>query len=277
MLSPGGHALTRLAPPKFERINPGEFSAVPSSLENKPDNPMKLSPSVLNQLPVSAPQRFLTVIGFALASLFTAAETNASTKVTFGGDGHFVVIAPDNPFGAASDGNLYFDLSFSFILPSNADDLLPADPDNAQWTTSANASITANGVTINFAGPAIINLHAQVSGVGPIAAAFLFPGLSVSFASYDDELVFPDDGAEHLLELDAADNPLSGSYVTVNSPLGDTYNDLNKIYLVSVEKLPDHSVPEGSSTSLLVALGAVFLAATRHMIRRRARQANGSA
>jgi hypothetical protein len=240
---------------------------------------MKLSPSALNQLPVSASQRFLTVIGFALASLFTAAETNAATKVTYGGDGNFVIIAPDNPFGAASDGDgdLDFDISFNFILPSDANDLLPADSDNAQWTTSGNASITANGVTVNFAGPAIINLYAQASGNGAIAAAFLFPGLSVSFASYDDELVFPDDGAEHLLELGAQNTPLSGSYVTVNSPLGGTYNDLNKIYLVSVETVPDHSVPEGSSTRLLVALGAVFLAATRHMIRRRTWQASEAA
>jgi hypothetical protein len=225
---------------------------------------MKLSPSALNQLPVSASQRFLTVIGFALASLFTAAETNAATKVTYGGDGNFVIIAPDNPFGAASDGDgdLDFDISFNFILPSDANDLLPADSDNAQWTTSGNASIT---------------LYAQASGNGAIAAAFLFPGLSVSFASYNDELVFPDDGAEHLLELGAQNTPLSGSYVTVNSPLGGTYNDLNKIYLVSVETVPDHSVPEGSSTRLLVALGAVFLAATRHMIRRRTWQASEAA
>jgi hypothetical protein len=240
---------------------------------------MKLTPSLLNQLPVSAPPRFLTVLGFALASLFTAAATNAGTKVTYGGEGNFVIIAPDNPFGAASggDGDLNFDINFSFILPSDADDLLPADSNNAQWTTSANASITANGVTVNFAGPAIINLHAQVSGMGPIAAAFLFPGLSVSFASYDDELVFPDDGAEHLLELGAQDNPFSGSYVNVDSPLGSTYNDLNRLYLVSVETVPDHSVPEGSSTRILLALSAVFLIATQHMVRRRPRLANGSA
>jgi hypothetical protein len=224
---------------------------------------MKLIKSGFHQSFVRSAGRVLFAIGFAL-SLFAAVETRAgNVKVTYAGSGSFVSVAPDNPFGATEPDELGFDLSFSFILPTDAADQKPADPDKARWSTMADAFITANGVTVHFAGPAIVNLQANISGFGPIAAAFIFQGMAISFASFNDDMLFPDDHAEHLLELGTQDNPFSASYVDVHSPEGTTFNDLDRLYLISVEKIPDGNVPDASSTLYLLTPAAILMFATR--------------
>lgn len=235
---------------------------------------MKIIPANLHQRPAGIPCIRGYRIGVALVAALLLASIEARAerlKLNFGGGGDFVSLAVDNPFGAPAvpSPHLEYTMGFSFILPLDANDLRPEDPNIAQWTTPGTAFVTANGVTVYYGGDATIMLYAHAIGYSVPFASFSLPGLITSFISFNGAQAFPDDHAARLLELGPPHQPYMANYVDVHSPKGLTVNDLDQIKLLSVETVPDSSVPDTAPTLFLFAPLAALLYLARRSIRRR--------
>lgn len=189
-------------------------------------------------------------LAFILTLLLIATASANSTEVTYGGTGTFVNVDAANPWGAPAGGvSLDFFGKFWFLLPSNSTENAPDDPEHASWNNvTGAASITAFGNTVEFAGPTSISIWADDNST----IFFNFSGLYLSFEGWEDFKPFTTDNASNLLNLDIAIN-----YTTY----GETYNDIDRFHLLSVE-----TVPEGGAT-----LGMLALALTACLVARKRR------
>jgi len=188
-----------------------------------------------------------------------------AVEVTYGTDhGAFVLVAPDNPFGLPDESNpsVNFKMRFTFVQPTNAEDLLPGDPTTGKWNVPATAYVLANGVSVYFSGLASITLYANADDLGGTAANFQLGNLHLSFQNYLDALLFLDDDASHLQELGYNTSGGGASYVTVTSPQGATFNDLDRVDLISVK-----TVPESGGIAISFAAALFAFAATARRLR----------
>lgn len=190
----------------------------------------------------------LALFCVTVGSLFSASLAFAnSSKITYEiPQGYFVVLGEGNPWGGDGYG-LDFSMQLTFLLPSTAD-LFPDDPKLAQWITPASASITANGTTVEYFGPAKIGLNSfhleEGQGKRTTAAWFSLPGLYVDLTCYNDYAPegFSSDSVDNLLLLNGAVDVFSNG----------CYTDLDRMSLTSVTPVPDTSMTGALLGGLLV-------------------------
>jgi hypothetical protein len=196
----------------------------------------------------------------ASLALLVGLVAYADVNVTYGtNNGIFVAVAQDNPFGLPdeSNPNVPYTMRFTFLQPTNAEDLQPGDPTVGQWNVPATAYVLANGVSVYFSGMAAVTLYANAPDGGGPVANFHLGNFHLSFQNYLNALSFPDDDASHLQELGYNTSGGGASYVTVNSPQGATFNDLDPVNLISAKTVPESGGLAMSLAAALVAFAAM--------------------
>lgn len=194
---------------------------------------------------------FCVVLGLLLSASRACAD---QIQVTYSFGGTFIVVGSNNPWGGTDPYHLTFQGQLSFLLPTTGD-LFPTDPLHSKWLTSGTASVTANGTTVEYAGPATIGVNA--SFIPPMAGGYSnawisLPGLYLDL-SCGPGPVFPgyqNDSVDNLLNL--------CGYTDVFTQT--CYNENDMIRLVGVT-----TVPDGGSTLALLSGFLVCL----HLFRRR--------
>lgn len=192
----------------------------------------------------------LALFCVTVGSLFSTSHAFAnSSKITYEiPQGYFVSLGKGNPWGGDGYG-LDFSMQLTFLLPSTAD-LFPADPKFAQWITPASASITANGTTVEYFGPAQIGLNSfhleEGQGKRTTAAWLSLPGLVVILTCYNDYAPegFLNDSVDNLLLLNGS----------VDVQTKGCYTDLDRMSLTSVTPVPDTSATGALLGGLLIGL-----------------------
>lgn len=172
-------------------------------------------------------------------------------QATYRLGGAFVHMDSDNPWGATNSKYVNYQMLFTFMLPTS-EDRYATDTQMSEWSTAVEATITANGVSVDYSGLATVGLRTNYSS-NPAAydrtAWIRLPDSFFVTLTNDRPFAgFVDDSVDNLLHLNG------------NAYMGTAYgyNDLDRLSLVSVV-----SVPDSGATVLLLGLAFAVLAGVR--------------